>query len=60
MPHPKKKVTRARRNSRRSKHGIKKVQLKACDKCKQPVKPHNACSVCGTYKKRQVIKHLAV
>jgi len=28
----------------------------SCPKCKKPVRPHHACTFCGTYKGREVIK----
>jgi large subunit ribosomal protein L32 len=29
--------------------------VSSCRQCGAPVKPHNACSECGTYRGRQVI-----
>ena len=42
---------------RRAAHfGLKTKKLNACKKCKKPVMPHRACSFCGTYAGREVIK----
>jgi len=35
---------------------LPKAGLKKCPKCGQAVMPHLTCTVCGTYKGRQVIK----
>lgn len=35
---------------------LKKVTLNKCPKCGSAVKPHTACSECGTYKGREVEK----
>ncbi|MFA6604114.1 MAG: 50S ribosomal protein L32 [Patescibacteria group bacterium] len=42
---------------RRSAHfALKKLNLGACPKCKEPVMSHRACRNCGTYAGRQVLK----
>ena len=55
MPHPKKRKTKSGRNERRSHHALKKVALMNCQKCKQPIKPHIACSNCGYYNGKEAI-----
>ena len=55
MPHPKKKTTKAARNQRRSHHALKAINLASCESCGKPVKSHHACSICGHYKKKEVI-----
>lgn len=52
----------ARRRSKRRKQ-LKKPHLKlgrkklfACPKCQKPVLPHQACSLCGTYDGKQILK----
>lgn len=47
--------TKSRRNKRRSHHALKARIFGVCQKCKQPILPHKACSNCGTYKNREVI-----
>ena len=56
MSVPKKRRTKSSVGQRRSHHALKKVTLNTCPKCGQAVKPHSACSFCGTYKKREVVK----
>lgn len=42
---------------RRAAHfALKKAVLTTCPKCKEPSQPHVACSNCGTYAGRQVLK----
>lgn len=55
MPHPKKKLTNAARNQRRSHHALKTINMAKCESCGKPIKPHHACLNCGMYKKREVI-----
>lgn len=54
MAHPKKQSTRAAKGKRRSHHALKAQTVSSCPKCKADVKPHHACSNCGTYKGREV------
>ena len=56
MSVPKKKRTKGSVGKRRSHHALKKVVLNKCPKCGQAVKPHTACSFCGSYKGREVLK----
>ena len=56
MSVPKKKRTKGSAGKRRSHHGLKSVMLAKCSKCGKAVKPHTACSFCGTYKGREVVK----
>ncbi len=56
MPHPTQRHTKSRKRKRRAAIKQKRVNLSICPKCKRPVRPHTACSFCGTYKKRDVIK----
>ncbi|HOU53139.1 MAG TPA: 50S ribosomal protein L32 [Myxococcota bacterium] len=55
MAVPKKKTSKARRDSRRATHD--KVTLKSlvsCSRCGEPRLPHRACPKCGFYKDRIV------
>lgn len=55
MAVPKKKVSKSRRDMRRSHLALKQVNVVACPNCGEPRLPHNMCSVCGTYNGRQVM-----
>ncbi|HLW73351.1 MAG TPA: 50S ribosomal protein L32 [Candidatus Babeliales bacterium] len=50
MPVPKRKRSRARRDSRFANKGIKVKAIAGCLNCKDPIVPHTACKKCGFYK----------
>lgn len=56
MAVPKKKVSKSRRDMRRSHLALKPLNLVACPNCGAAVMPHNMCPVCGMYKGRQVVQ----
>ncbi len=56
MSVPKKRRTSSSVGRRRSHHALKNVTLVKCPKCANAVKPHIACSFCGTYRDREIIK----
>ncbi len=56
MPVPKKRVSRMRRDKRRTHDSLTPVNLSTCPECKQPVMPHRICPGCGFYKGRTVIE----
>ena len=56
MAVPKSKVSKQRRNKRRSSHWkLAKPNLLACPKCGEYRLPHRMCGSCGTYNGRTVI-----
>ncbi|MFH0960097.1 MAG: 50S ribosomal protein L32 [Pseudomonadota bacterium] len=55
MPVPKKRVSRTRRDKRRTHHALAPVNLTKCPECSQPVAPHRVCPNCGYYKNRTVL-----
>lgn len=56
MAVPKGKVSRQRRDKRRSSHWkLDLPNLSKCPKCGEPVLSHRACKACGTYRGRQVV-----
>jgi large subunit ribosomal protein L32 len=55
MAQPKKKMSRARRDNRRSHHALTAVSLSVCPQCNEPKRPHYACAKCGYYKGKEVI-----
>lgn len=54
-PVPKRKVSRARRDKRRSHHALKPVHLVQCTNCGEMRLPHRVCPNCGHYKGREVV-----
>lgn len=52
---PKKKVTRRRRNNRRSHIHAKVPPLAVCPQCRQLKPTHRVCPFCGTYNGHQVL-----
>ena len=56
MSVPKKRQTSSATGQRRSHHALKKITLNKCSKCGKAVKPHTACSFCGSYKGREAVK----
>jgi len=57
MPVPKKRHSRSRQGSRRAQNFRAYLpRLGSCPSCGAAVPSHQACTVCGTYKGRAVIK----
>ena len=56
MAVPKRKVSKARRDKRRSSHWKLSIPgVVACPKCGAPRLPRGACKACGTYNGREVL-----
>ncbi len=55
MAVPKRKVSKAKRNSRRANWKLTAPNLSACPKCGELVMSHRACKACGTYKSKEVV-----
>ena len=55
MPVPKRKVSKARRDSRSANKGIKPKTFGACPNCTAVIMPHQACLTCGFYKGKKVL-----
>lgn len=53
---PKKKVSRRRRNNRRSHLHISVPPLSTCPQCRQRIPTHRVCPFCGTYNGRPVFE----
>ena len=53
---PKRKVSRGRRNRRRSHHALRMPHLVMCPHCHRPMLPHRVCPNCGVYRGREVIE----
>lgn len=56
MPVPKRKRSRARRDSRFANKGLKVKSLAECKNCKAASLPHQVCKECGHYKGVKVLK----
>ena len=56
MPEPAKRRSRSKARRGRAHQALKNVSLSKCQKCGKSVRPHRACSFCGVYKGKEVIK----
>ena len=56
MPVPKRKTSRARRDSRSADKAIKPKAICLCSNCSAPLCPHQACLDCGFYKGSKVLR----
>jgi large subunit ribosomal protein L32 len=56
MAVPKKKKSKAKRDSRRTHDVVKMPKVTTCPQCHEPVLPHHVCPECGAYKGRTIIK----
>jgi large subunit ribosomal protein L32 len=56
MPVPKRKRSRARRDSRHANKGLALKPFTYCANCKKAISPHIACPECGFYKGEKVMK----
>ncbi|QQS12587.1 MAG: 50S ribosomal protein L32 [Rhodospirillales bacterium] len=59
MAVPKKKVSKSRRDMRRSHHGLKASAYVECANCGELTRPHHVCGACGHYRKREVVPQVA-
>ncbi len=55
MAVPKRKVSKAKRNSRRANWKLTAPNLVDCPKCGELMMPHRVCKACGTYNGKEVI-----
>lgn len=56
MSVPKKRKTSSSVKQGRSHLALKKTVLSKCPKCGKALKAHTACTFCGNYKNKEVIK----
>ncbi len=56
MPNPKKRRTKSAVGRNRAHLALKKTTLGICPKCKEFVKPHNACANCGHYRDKSIVE----
>ena len=55
MAVPKRKVTRSRRDKRRSHHSLSQINLVECSNCGEMKRQHNICPACGYYDGKEVL-----
>lgn len=55
-PVPKKKTSKASRDSRRSHHALRAPGLITCKSCGAKIPPHTVCPECGKYGDHQVLE----
>ncbi|MBI2339398.1 MAG: 50S ribosomal protein L32 [Deltaproteobacteria bacterium] len=56
MSIPKRRVSKSKRNMRRSHDALKAISLSVCPRCRLPKPAHRVCIHCGYYRDREVIK----
>jgi large subunit ribosomal protein L32 len=56
MAVPKRKVSKTRKNKRRTHQKLSPPGLVKCPNCDEPILPHRACPHCGHYRGRKVIE----
>ncbi len=54
MAVPKKKVSKSKRNMRRSHDALKPSAYVECSNCGEHKRPHHVCQACGCYNDREV------
>ncbi|OQW46640.1 MAG: 50S ribosomal protein L32 [Proteobacteria bacterium SG_bin7] len=55
MPMPKKRISKMRRDIRRSHHALTMAGTQKCDNCGALARPHRVCPSCGYYKGKEVV-----
>ncbi|MEI6306332.1 MAG: 50S ribosomal protein L32 [Deltaproteobacteria bacterium] len=55
MAVPKRKTSKASKNSRRAHDFLTARSVSNCPQCKSPKLPHRVCPTCGTYKGKEII-----
>ncbi len=55
MAVPKKKISRSRRDMRRSHDALKTAAYEECPNCGELKRPHHICLSCGHYDNREVM-----
>ncbi|WP_172295522.1 50S ribosomal protein L32 [Pseudoruegeria sp. HB172150] len=55
MAVPQNKVTKSRRNMRRSHHALNGANPNECSNCGELKRPHHVCPSCGHYDDREIV-----
>ncbi len=58
MAHPKRKISKTRRDKRRTHYKAESQNIIICSNCGAPVIYHRVCSECGYYKGKLAIEKL--
>jgi large subunit ribosomal protein L32 len=53
---PKKKISKSRRDKRRTHDKLKTLNVVPCPQCREPKLPHHVCTSCGYYAGREVVE----
>lgn len=56
MALPKRKISKSRRDKRRTHQKVEAPAVSTCPECGEPKLPHHACSQCGSYKGRTAVE----
>lgn len=56
MAHPKRKISKSRRDKRRTHKKLSPQELIECPRCHEKKLAHRACPHCGFYRDREVIR----
>jgi len=56
MAVPRKKVSKSRRDMRRSHDALKVASWAECPNCGELKRPHHVCQACGYYREREVFE----
>lgn len=55
MPAPKKRKSKAKRDSRRAHHALSAPSLVECPNCNEKMQLHRICPSCGFYKGQEIV-----
>ena len=56
MAHPKRKISKTRRDKRRTHYKATSATISTCSNCSATVQYHRVCEECGTYRGKQAIE----
>ncbi len=56
MAHPKRKISKSRRDKRRTHYKIASPKFGQCPNCGELKQPHTACTSCGYYNGRVILR----
>jgi len=59
MAHPKRKISKSRRDKRRTHYKATAATLANCSNCNTPVQYHRVCPECGYYKGKPAVDKTA-